>query len=84
METIIPLLISLLPKQVAAIQYLKLVPEAFELVKELTAEVQRVLALLKGPLVPKTPEQEALLDASIAALNDDPYMAEEKPPSQSP
>lgn len=80
MKSIIPLLISLLPKQVAAIQYLKLVPEAFTLVQELTAEVQRIMQSLKHASVPKTPEEEAILDANIAALKDDPYMAEEPPP----
>jgi hypothetical protein len=79
MEPIVALLISLLPKQIAAIEYLKLVPAAMGLVKELVAEVQRVIGYLRQPKIPKTEEQLKVLDHAIASLSTDPYWQQEEP-----
>lgn len=76
MEALIPLIISLLPKQIQAISWLKNIPDAVGTVKELIGYVQRVTKVLKSPDIPLTPEQEAILDAAIDALKDDPYWSD--------
>lgn len=88
MSEIIALLIKFLPAQIAQIKYLQYVPDAIGTVKELVDLVNRAIKIIKAPNVVKTPEQEQILDDAIAALNDDPYWAEEphidppKPPGK--
>lgn len=66
----IKLLLGVLPHQVQAVKYLAFVPDAYDTAKELTAWVQRVIAILKEEQL--TDEQSAALDAQIESLKTDP------------
>lgn len=81
MEALISLLIQWLPGSIAAIKLLKYAPDAVDTVKQLVALAQRTIETLKAAKTLKllTPEQEAKLDADIAAFSSDPYWDEEEP-----
>lgn len=78
---LISLLMQWLPSSVKTIQLLKHAPAAVDTVKKLVALVQRTIETLKAAKLLKlmTPEQEAQLDADIAAFSSDPYWDEEEP-----
>lgn len=77
MDALIAMLIQYLPKQIDAIKYLQYAPDAIATVKELVAYVKRTIEILRGPNVVLSPKQEAVLDAAIDALSNDPYWEED-------
>jgi len=69
-KQLIEALLALLPDNLAALKYLRFLPDAVEIVKDLIASTNRIIAILKAPGM-LDEQQRQRLDARIDAHSDE-------------